>query len=285
MGIQMENKFKWHSVLLFGLGLLLLASSVIACQPTPPPAPVPTPTPSPAPVPTPTPMVPSASLTEATMASEVDSFNAPIKTAGVFTDDISTIYCCAKLSNAPANTQIKAEWIYVGGERPDLLNCILFENSLIKSGSHRLKFSQTRSESGWPLGNYEVVLYLNGEQNKVVPFSIMEAPPPPPEPEIKELLVNWIVAEGSTVDWDVEGSVTNVGTVALHDISIEISTYDSRDATTPDAIKSSPLYPSPIAVSESAHFHFRFHQSREVKYYTYRFVSSSGEVIPFRRED
>lgn len=283
MGIRIENKTKWHSVSLLGLVLLLLASSVIACQPASPQTPAPKPAPPPTPAPTPTPPLPPASLSEATMASEVDSLNVPTKTASEFTDDIPTIYCCAKLCNAPANTHIKAEWVYVGGERPDLLNCILFENSLIKSGTRYIKFSQSQPPSGWPLGNYEVVFYLNEEQNKVVSFSIVETPPPPPEPEIKELLITWIVGQYSGTRYHFEGDVRNVGTVPLYDTQFEVSTYDADGILIMTG--SAPLEPSPIPVSGNAHFYLELQQVTRLKTYTYRFASASGEPIPFKQKD
>ena len=267
-------------MVLVGL-VLLLASSGIACQPAPLPPQAPAPTPSPAP--TPTPPVPSASLTEATMASEVDSSNIPVQTASVFTDDVSTIYCCAKLSNAPADTRVKAEWIYVGGEHSDLLNSILFEDSLIGSGTRHLKFSQNRPSSGWSLGKYEVVLYLNGEQSSVVPFSIIETPPPPPEPEVKELLVAWISGKYSGTRYKIEGLVRNVGTVPLDDIRIEVSCYDADGALV--MTESVPLEPRIVAVSRSAHFRVELQQAKKLKTYNYRFVTASGESIPFKRGD
>jgi len=269
----MKSKLKWRSILLFGLALLL-TGSVITCQPTPAPTPTPTPTP--------TPSVPSASLAEVAIASEVDSLNTPIKTASVFTDDTSTIHCCAKLCNAPANTRIKAEWIYRGGERADLLNCVLYDHSLIESGTCRLRFSQNKPFSGWALGDYEVVLYLNGEQNSVVAFSIIEAPPPPPEPEVKELLVDWVVAEYSGTGYHIEGSVTNLGTVPLHNIQVEFVFYIDG---APIVTKTTPLYPSTIAVSETAHFRLEFGQVKRLKTYTYRFLSASGELINYRESD
>jgi len=278
----MGNRSKWHLMVLVGL-VLLLTSSGIACQPTPLPPQAPAPTPSPAPAPTPTPPVPSVSLTEATMASEVDSSNIPVQTASVFTDDVSTIYCCAKLCNAPADTRVKAEWIYVGGEHSDLLNSILFEDSLIGSGTRHLKFSQNRPSSGWSLGKYEVVLYLNGEQNRVVPFSIVETSPPPPEPEVKELLVDWISGKYSGTRYKIEGLVRNVGTVPLDDIQIEVSCYDADGVLI--MTESAPLEPSLVAVSGSAHFRVELQQAKRLKTYNYRFVTASGESIPFKRGD
>lgn len=265
--IEVRNKVKCCSILLIGL-LLILGSLVAACRVAPP-------TTS-----TPIPEVTLASLTETTMASKVDSFGAPIKTASIFTDDISAIHCCAKLSNAPANTRINAEWRYVGGVHSDLLDCILYENSLIKSGTCRINFSQNRPSSGWPLGRWEVVLYLNGAKSEIVPFTIVETPPPPPEPETKELFVMWVEGVYSgTTGYHIEGSVRNTGTVPLHDIRIEVSLYDSDGTlirTEGDA-----LYPSPITVGEVAHFRLEFQQVRGLETYSYRFVSSSGESINF----
>ena len=265
------------------IGLVISLILAGCAKPASPPPPVPAP--PPAPVPAPTPKVPLPSLTEAAMASEVDSLDVPTKTASLFKDDISTIYCTARLSNAPPNTEIRAEWIYVGGERSDLLNSILYENSVIESGTSRIKFSQNkRASGGWPLGKYEVVLYLNGERAKVVPFSIIEAPLPP---EIKELLVFEMIiwhTEGYQ-DYFLKGKVKNGGNTELHDISFEISFYNPDGSLI--ETRRAALSPNDMRVGRIAYFTMDWQSPKALpsEDYKWRFISPTGEVIPFKWVD
>ena len=55
----------------------------------------------------------TVSLSEATMTTAVDSDLRPLDTTDVFAPDTPDIHCSAKLSNAPSDTEVKAEWIYI----------------------------------------------------------------------------------------------------------------------------------------------------------------------------
>jgi len=83
--------------------------------------------------------------------------------------------------------------------------------------------------------------------------------------------------------YQIEGSVRNVGTVPLDDIRIEVSCYDSDGALV--MTESAPLEPGLVAVSGSAHFRVELQQAKKLKTYTYKFVTASGESIPFKRGD
>jgi len=84
------------------------------------------------------------------------------------------IHCSVKLSNAPDNTEVKSEWIYLHGEREDLNNYLIDSTIVISEGTRYLDFSLTSSESGWPIGEYEVILYINDKQVMSVPFSVKQ---------------------------------------------------------------------------------------------------------------
>ena len=58
----------------------------------------------------------TASLSEATMCKSVDNTKAPVIKSDVFSTSDAVIYCSVKLSNAPSDTKINAQWIYVQGE-------------------------------------------------------------------------------------------------------------------------------------------------------------------------
>ncbi len=96
----------------------------------------------------------------------------PIEVADVFAPDTPEIFCSVKLSNAPDDTEVKAEWIYVSGEAEDLSNYLIDEVSLTADGTRHLSFSLIRPDEGWPRGDYKVVLYVDGKEQLSVPFIV-----------------------------------------------------------------------------------------------------------------
>ena len=117
--------------------------------------------------------VTTASLSKAAMAKSVDeTTKQPIEAASVFTSDTPVIYCTVKLSNAPSDTEIKAEWIYVEGEAEEMTNYLIDEDISIAEGTQYLSFSEARPETGWPRGEYKVVLYIDGKESLSVPFTV-----------------------------------------------------------------------------------------------------------------
>jgi hypothetical protein len=128
--------------------LLLLAISFTACEVT------------------------TASLSEATMCRSVDSDMRPIDATDIFATDIPEIFCSVKLSSAPPDTEVKAEWIYVQGELEGTENFLIDDYSLTAEGTLYLGFSLTKPEAGWPKGEYKVILYVDGKEKLSVPFTV-----------------------------------------------------------------------------------------------------------------
>lgn len=220
-----------------------------------------------------TPKGPPPSLTDATMAIRIDPLsNAPFPgyAASVFDDDILAIHCCSELSNAAADTEIKAEWVYVGGEHPDLQDSILCEDSLTKSESGPFSFSQDRPSSGWPVGDYEVRIYLNEQFDKVISFRVIEAP---------KLLIERLVGYVSGTGFEMDGRFKNIGIITLQNIAIEIKTYTGSPSGVPFDTYTIPLSPPTISPGERAEFNLKFQATSKVGSYTYKFLSSTGKEI------
>lgn len=112
------------------------------------------------------------SLSEATMCRSVDGDMRPIDATDVFTTDTPEIFCSVKLSYAPPDTEVKAEWIYVQGELEGTENYLIDDYSLTAEGTVYLSFSLTKPEAGWPKGEYKVILYVGGEEKLSVPFTV-----------------------------------------------------------------------------------------------------------------
>jgi len=113
----------------------------------------------------------TASLSEATMCQGVDENWKPVDAVDVFAVDTPEIFCSAKLSHAPDDTEVSAEWIYIEGEMEDLSN-YLIDTWSTTGGSGYLYASLTHPDNGWPKGDYQVVFYIDGKEELSVPFSV-----------------------------------------------------------------------------------------------------------------
>jgi hypothetical protein len=115
--------------------------------------------------------VSTANLSEETMASAISpDTKAPVRPATSFSPDTPDIYATAKLSHAPADTAVKATLHYLeGGDRQVL------ETAITAEGTRYVAFTFSAPTAGWPAGQYEVRLFLNGKEGKRLPFNV--APP------------------------------------------------------------------------------------------------------------
>lgn len=113
----------------------------------------------------------TASLSEVTMCTGVDSEEKPVGIADSFNTDTPEIYTSAKLSNAPADTELKVEWIYIKGEA-DVTDYLIDEFTGTTEGSGYPWVSLSRPEDGWPKGDYKVVWYIDGKEKMSLPFKV-----------------------------------------------------------------------------------------------------------------
>jgi hypothetical protein len=115
----------------------------------------------------------TAKLSDPSMAKAVDSSTMQATTkATVFSTSDAVIYCSVKLSNAPSDTEVKSQWIYLKGEATDLNNYQINETPITTDGTRYLAFSLEKPSSGWPKGDYVVKLLVDGKEQLQVPFKI-----------------------------------------------------------------------------------------------------------------
>ncbi len=113
------------------------------------------------------------SLSEVAMSQGVDpKTRMPIDPTDVFTTEAPAIYCSAKLSNAPPDTKVTAEWIYVKGELEGVSNHAIDTWSGNAEGRGYLYMMMARPEEGWVRVDYRVVPYLNDTKRANVSFQI-----------------------------------------------------------------------------------------------------------------
>jgi hypothetical protein len=78
-------------------------------------------------------------------------------------------YCVVDLANAPDDTTVRAEWTAVNVEGVDPNTAI--DQTELTTGSGELNFELSNT-SAWPSGAYKVDLYLNGELDRTLEFTV-----------------------------------------------------------------------------------------------------------------
>jgi hypothetical protein len=121
-------------------------------------------------------------ISDVTMSTDVDQNGLPINPTDVFTTDTHTLYLSFKISGFPVGTEIKAEWIYVGGD-PDTEDVVgqdfVAETqtaTVMKKGGGYTYTTYSRPNAPgyefWPKGNYKVVLSVDGLEKASTTFRI-----------------------------------------------------------------------------------------------------------------
>ena len=114
----------------------------------------------------------TAKLSEATMCLGVDAQTKPLNPTDAFGVNTPEIFCSVKLSNAPDDTEILSEWVYVEGEAEGVTDYVIDTLPLTADGTRYLYFSMPRPDSGWPVGEYTLNLYIDGKEAVSVPFTV-----------------------------------------------------------------------------------------------------------------
>ena len=113
----------------------------------------------------------TASLSEATMCLSVDDEERPVDATDVFSTDTLEIYTSAKLSNAPPDTEIKVEWIYIEGE-VEVSDYLIDTFVDTTEGSGYPWVAIVSSDGGWPRGKYKAVWYIDGKEKVSLTFTV-----------------------------------------------------------------------------------------------------------------
>ncbi len=118
----------------------------------------------------------TASLSEATMCLAVDSQSKPVNPTTEFAPNSPEIFCSVKLSNAPGDTEVRSEWIYVRGELDGVTDYTIDTLTISSEGTRYVEFSLGIPDNGWPVGEYMLMLYIDGKEKESLPFTVEGAP-------------------------------------------------------------------------------------------------------------
>jgi len=192
-----------------------------------------------------------------------------------FLDSWGEIYCSVKVADAPGDTQVKARWLFVKDKDKNLYNEQIHEESVIAGGTNYIDFAPPPKSSEWLLGNYEVKLYLNGEEKATVPFEIVE--------EVKKLDIHWMTGLKNGV---VEGTVKNVGNVPLDNVQFEASFYNEDGKLIKTASTAVDLGTATFSEFEglmfpggTGHCKVEIRAGEKLHSYKIRFFLPSGETV------
>lgn len=148
-------------------------------------------------------------VTDAALATSVDSQSRAVNPANSFTVTADIIYLSLKLNDAPANTQVMAKLIYQGGEAASLANTSMFSGSLAGQGNGYLAFAMKSPPGGFPQGDYQVSVSANGQDQVTIPFSVQNLGVQQGWPVVNRFTATPdTVAAGKsvTLSWDVSGA-------------------------------------------------------------------------------
>jgi len=93
----------------------------------------------------------------------------------VFLPETPNIYVLATLADVPTETTVKAVWIAekTDAAPPDYE----IDRTEMKAGGpmNEVKFSFSKPDAGWPVGDYRVELYIGAEMVKAVRFRVVNS--------------------------------------------------------------------------------------------------------------
>lgn len=109
-----------------------------------------------------------AILAEVRMADSITADFEPDHLTSVFRPADKTFYCTVRTKSLDAGTVIKANWYYIDQDQ-----FIQEKEYPTEAGVNQIAFNLTRPEANeWPVGRYEVRIYVNDALGMTVPFEV-----------------------------------------------------------------------------------------------------------------
>ena len=115
----------------------------------------------------------TAKISNAVMATDVQGDNYdPVGVTDTYPADQPAFHAVVSVSNAPSDTKLKAVWFAVDVGDAAEPNTTIDETEVSVEGSRNVDFTLTPNSGGWPGGTYKVDLYLNGELDRSLNFTV-----------------------------------------------------------------------------------------------------------------
>jgi hypothetical protein len=118
----------------------------------------------------------AAILSEAVLCSSINPLTEkPIGNVNIFPSDVSSIYCSVKVSGAAFSDQIKARWVYMGGELEGVKGKTVAEAVTKVEGREYVSLSMGRAEGkNFPTGDYNVNVYVGDKGQVSLDFKVVD---------------------------------------------------------------------------------------------------------------
>ena len=110
----------------------------------------------------------TANIADATMAKDADG-----KQPTTVFAPTDTLYCVVRLENAPEGTKVKSVWTCVSA--PGVSNHEIESAELVPDSIDATMNFKLENDQPWPAGKYKVDLYLDGERDRTIEFSVAAA--------------------------------------------------------------------------------------------------------------
>ena len=159
----------------------------------------------------------------AALTTQVDSTGRALNSATVFSVDTPRILCPVSTAGLPAQSNVKATWLFNDG----VLWNTLKEESFPAAGGAYLVFAVNAPDNGWQPGNYAVRIFLDGKQSVELQFSIKND-----EGAALPLINNFAATPGTVTAGQPLTLSWNVGGASRVSISPAIGTVDAGGSRT-----------------------------------------------------
>ncbi|MBI4785971.1 MAG: hypothetical protein HY782_02860 [Chloroflexi bacterium] len=125
----------------------------------------------------------TALITNAVLSKDVQGANLePVGITDTYSSDQQKFNAVISVSNAPANTVVKAVWTAIDVGSVAAANTRIDQTEIKTEGTRNVHFTLSPDGPGWPAGTYQVDIYLNDKLDRTVKFSVAAAPTPTPRP-------------------------------------------------------------------------------------------------------
>lgn len=81
------------------------------------------------------------------------------------------LHCAVKMANTPSGTTVKARWYFMQDDTQEVIDT----TEIVMENSGWIDFNLTLTRNSLPYGDYAVDLFINGEFDQTVPFTIEPA--------------------------------------------------------------------------------------------------------------
>ena len=107
----------------------------------------------------------SATIKNVKMCNQLNG-DACSENVNVFSTDDPQFALSCDVTNAPSDTKITFAWFYI--EADERLEIDVVSVTLPDAGTYPLHSSLSAPNAGWPTGNYEVVISIDGFEDKTI---------------------------------------------------------------------------------------------------------------------